>query len=163
METSKESTLRQRLQQLIDNKTKPPGALGRLEEIALQAGLVQGTLTPQITHPQIVVFAGDHGIALTGAVNPYPQAVTAQMVLNFITGGAAINVFCRQHNLGLSVVDAGVNFDFEEGLFPGKLLSHKIGHGTRNYLEEPAMTPEEVSKAIDAGAQVVADLHAAGC
>src|ERR1700742_1612753 len=163
MEIKTVSTLRQRLQHQIDNKTKPLGALGRLEEIALQAGIIQNTLTPQIKRPHIVVFAGDHGIAATGAINPYPQAVTAQMVLNFITGGAAINVFCRQHALELVVVDAGVNFDFEEGLFPGKLLSHKIGHGTRNYLEEPAMTPEEVSKAIDAGAQVVADLHAAGC
>src|ERR1700742_1402054 len=155
METSKESTLRQRLQQLIDNKTKPPGALGRLEEIALQAGLVQGTLTPQITHPQIVVFAGDHGIAATGLVNPYPQAVTAQMVLNFIAGGAAINVFCRQHQIGLSVVDAGVNFDFDDSLFAGKLLSRKIGHGTRNYLEGEAISAEEVRRAMEEGKRIV--------
>src|SRR6202012_1586588 len=100
-------------------------------------------------------LAGDHGIAATGLVNPYPQAVTAQMVLNFLAGGAAINVFCRQHQLGLSVVDAGVNFDFagtagggsparanlSEGGATGvpKLLAHKIGYGTRNYLEGPAM------------------------
>ena len=156
----KESALRDRLQHLIDNKTKPLGALGRLEEIALQAGLIQRTLTPEIKHPHIVVFAGDHGIAATGSVNPYPQAVTAQMVLNFLAGGAAINVFCRQHELGLSVVDAGVNFDFDPAT---KLISHKIGYGTRNYLEGSAMTTDELSKALEAGRSVVRDLAAGGC
>src|SRR5579872_4569905 len=153
MQTATQTNLRQRLQQAIDNKTKPPGALGRLEEVALQIGMIQGTASPQLNRPHIVVFAGDHGIAATGVVNPYPQAVTAQMVLNFITGGAAINVFCRQHQIGLAVVDAGVNFDFDAVLGAagsgspvradisglGKLLSHKIGYGTRNYLEGPAM------------------------
>jgi nicotinate-nucleotide--dimethylbenzimidazole phosphoribosyltransferase len=180
MQTSTPALLRQRLQQQIDNKTKPLGALGRLEELALQAGLIQGTLTPQIKRPHIIVFAGDHGIAATGLVNPYPQAVTAQMVLNFIAGGAAINVFCRQHQLGLSVVDAGVNFDFAGtavsgsparadfhdpagGGSPEKLLSHKIAHGTRNYLEGPAMTAEELGQAIEAGKAIVRDLAAEGC
>jgi nicotinate-nucleotide--dimethylbenzimidazole phosphoribosyltransferase len=172
-----QTTLRQQLQRQIDNKTKPLGALGKLEEIALQAGLIQGTLTPELKKPHIVVFAGDHGIAATGLVNPYPQAVTAQMVLNFVTGGAAINVFCRQHHLGLSVVDAGVNFDFDSALgpavagaaeaagsgSPGKLLSYKIAYGTRNYLEGPAMTGEELQKAIEAGKTIVRDLAAQGC
>jgi nicotinate-nucleotide--dimethylbenzimidazole phosphoribosyltransferase len=162
MQTQASTTLRRQLQQLIDSKTKPLGALGRLEEIALQIGLIQGTTHPQLNRPYIVVFAGDHGIAATGLVNPYPQAVTAQMVLNFITGGAAINVFCRQHHLGLTVVDAGVKFDFEADLFPGKLISAKIGRGTRNYLETEAMTAEEVAKALDAGKQVVTDLYAGG-
>src|ERR1700761_6624416 len=139
MQTGTQTTLRGQLQQLIDNKTKPLGALGRLEELALQIGLIQGTSQPRLSNPYILVFAGDHGIAATGLVNPYPQAVTAQMVLNFIAGGAAINVFCRQHDLGLVVVDAGVKFDFEPGLFPGKLISQKIGYGTRNYLETEAM------------------------
>src|SRR5258708_18663617 len=140
--------LQKELQHKIDSKTKPLGALGRLEEVALQVGLIQGSVNPQIRHPHIVVFAGDHGIAATGLVNPYPQAVTAQMVLNFIAGGAAINVFCRQHDLGLVVVDAGVNFDFDasvraDELAPGKLLSRKIAHGTRNYLEEDAMSTRQ--------------------
>jgi len=163
MQTGVHTTLRQGLQQLIDNKTKPLGALGRLEEIALQTGLIQDTLHPQLHRPHIVVFAGDHGIAAKGLVNPYPQAVTAQMVLNFITGGAAINVLCRLHHIGLCVVDAGVNFDFDAGIFPGKLISHKIGYGTRNYLDTEAMTREEALRAIDAGKQVVTELYASGC
>jgi len=163
MLTATQVHLRQQLQHQIDNKTKPHGALGRLEEIALQTGIIQGTAHPQLNRPHIVVFAGDHGIAATGLVNPYPQSVTAQMVLNFITGGAAINVFCRQHSIGLTVVDAGVNFDFDAGLFPGKLLSRKIGYGTRNYLEEEAMSAEEVTKAIETGKKIVADLSAQGC
>ena len=171
------TSLRDQLQYQINNKTKPLGALGRLEEIALQLGCIQGTLHPQLNKPHIVVFAADHGIAATGLVNPYPQSVTAQMVLNFITGGAAINVFCRQHNLGLTVVDAGVNFDFDTTLppgktalppddttlFPGKLISRKIGHGTRNYLEEAAMTAQQAASAIEAGKEVVAGLAAQGC
>jgi nicotinate-nucleotide--dimethylbenzimidazole phosphoribosyltransferase len=169
--------LRDQLRYQINNKTKPLGALGRLEEIALQLGCIQGTLHPQLNKAHIVVFAADHGIAATGLVNPYPQSVTAQMVLNFITGGAAINVFCRQHNLGLTVVDAGVNFDFDmmqppgnttlppddTVLLPGKLISRKIGHGTRNYLEEAAMTAQQAASAIEAGKEVVAGLAAEGC
>jgi len=117
MPATQTETLQQSLQQKINGKTKPPAALGRLESIALQAGMIQQTMTPLIVHPHIVVFAADHGIAATGLVNPYPQAVTAQMVLNFIHGGAAINVFCRQHNIRLSVIDAGVNADFDDTLY----------------------------------------------
>ena len=109
----KSQEIRRQLQRRIDNKTKPLGALGQLEEIALRIGLLQGTTHPVLNRPHIVVFAGDHGIAATGLVNPYPQAVTAQMVLNFIRGGAAINVFTRQNGLGLTVVDAGVNYRFD--------------------------------------------------
>ncbi|HVU57871.1 MAG TPA: nicotinate-nucleotide--dimethylbenzimidazole phosphoribosyltransferase [Puia sp.] len=162
IETSTTSTasLRETLQTRIDGKTKPIGALGRLEELALQIGMIQGTAHPRLTHPHIVVFAGDHGIAATGLVNPYPQAVTAQMVLNFIHGGAAINVLCRQHNITLKVVDAGVNFDFT---MEGPLIHEKIAHGTRNYLETEAMSREQAIQAMDAGRRIIKNLHQEGC
>jgi nicotinate-nucleotide--dimethylbenzimidazole phosphoribosyltransferase len=161
MENATPQGLRQQLKERIDNKTKPPGALGQLEEIALQIGILQGTTHPELRKPQIVVFAGDHGIAATGLVNPYPQAVTAQMVLNFLGGGAAINVFCRQNGLGLQVVDAGVNYDFGDN--GAGLVDKKIGPGTRNYLESEAMTAEEVVAAIAAGRDLVGSLAAGGC
>lgn len=152
------------IQQKIDNKTKPVGALGRLEELALQVGVIQGTTEPEIRNPYIVVFAADHGIAATGLVNPYPQAVTAQMVLNFLQGGAAINVFCRINEIGLRIVDAGVNFDFGAYENHGQELLHKkIGYGTHNYLEGPAMSREEVAQALEAGRSIVHQLHQEGC
>jgi nicotinate-nucleotide--dimethylbenzimidazole phosphoribosyltransferase len=159
----KSQEVRQALQHRIDNKTKPIGALGQLEEIALRIGLLQATAHPVLSRPHIVVFAGDHGIAATGLVNPYPQAVTAQMVLNFIHGGAAINVFSRQNGLGLTVVDAGVNYDFGPDQIGDRLVSKKIALGTHDYLQGPAMTAIQAHEAIKAGREVVAGLAVQGC
>jgi nicotinate-nucleotide--dimethylbenzimidazole phosphoribosyltransferase len=156
-------TLQEQLQQIINNKTKPLGALGRLEEIALTVGLIQETTQPAILNPYIIVFAADHGITATGLVNPYPQAVTAQMVLNFLHGGAAINVFCRQHNIGLKVVDAGVNFQFEEDNNQLEFIQAKIALGTKNYLHEAAMTKEEAITAMNKGKSIVSHLANDGC
>ncbi|WP_298740456.1 nicotinate-nucleotide--dimethylbenzimidazole phosphoribosyltransferase [uncultured Chitinophaga sp.] len=148
------------LQEKIDQKTKPPGSLGRLEHIALQAGLIQQTLEPAIIKPTIAVFAGDHGIAAEGLVNPYPQEVTAQMVYNFLHGGAAINALCRQLQVELVIVDAGVNHSFP----PHPMLNHcKIGFGTRNYLHEAAMTIAACEQAMNAGAEIVQGVHRQGC
>jgi nicotinate-nucleotide--dimethylbenzimidazole phosphoribosyltransferase len=162
------SSLQQELQHRIDQKTKPPGALGRLEEIALQVGCIQKTTQPAIRRPHIVVFAGDHGISETGLVNAWPQAVTAQMVLNFLRGGAAINVFCRQHHIHLAVVDAGVKYDFNNIQPPTEqgvgFIQAKIGWGTRNYLHGPAMEEQELLAAIQKGKDIVQDIaHNSGC
>ncbi len=140
--------LKQRLQYKIDYKTKPVGALGILETIALQIGMIQNTEQPTLQHPTIIVFAGDHGIATQGEVNPYPQQVTAQMVYNFIQEGAAINVFCKQHRIHLEIVDAGVNHDFKNAT---PLIDAKIAHGTHNYQEQPAMSMEQCEEAIGKG------------
>jgi nicotinate-nucleotide--dimethylbenzimidazole phosphoribosyltransferase len=148
------------LQQKMDQKAKPIGALGKLENIAVQLGLVQQTLTPAISKPHIVVFAADHGIAATGLVNPYPQEVTAQMVLNFVQGGAAINVLCRQHHIDLTVVDAGVATPFNKDL---PIEHQKIRSGTFNYLNGPAMEKGEATVAMERGKAIVNKIFTHGC
>lgn len=151
--------LQSALQTKINQKTKPLGALGQLESLALQVGLCQNTLTPQLNNPTIIIFAGDHGIAEAG-VSAYPQSVTAQMVANFLTGGAAINVLARQHHLALRIVDAGVNADTPSH---PNLINAKIGYGTQNFLRQPAMTADECHKAMQAGANIVKLQQQKGC
>ncbi len=146
------------LKHKIDQKTKPLGSLGRLEDLALQIGLVQQSTKPSLKNPVWIVAAADHGIAATG-VSPYPQEVTYQMVYNFINQGAAINVFCRQHQIEVKIVDAGVNHDFP---FTLPLEHHKIAYGTRNMLHEPAMKPAECKRMLDKGAQLVQKQAASG-
>ncbi len=154
-----EQDLKATLQKKIDTKTKPLGALGRLEELAMQLGLIQQTVTPRISNPHLLVFAADHGIAKDG-VSAYPQEVTWQMVMNFVGGGAAINVFCKQHGLNLQVIDAGVNHDFQN--HPA-ILHQKINFGTKSYLHQAAMSSEECEQAISFGAKAVAAVHAKDC
>lgn len=161
--TIKEEYLEQLLRQKINSKTKPIGALGQLEEVALQVGLIQQTLTPEISIPHVIVFAGDHGIAQTELVNPYPQAVTTQMVLNFLQGGAAINVFCRQHHITLKIVDAGVNHQWSAAIQHEDFIQAKIALGTRNYIDEPAMSEPETEKAIEEGKKIVNQIYQQGC
>lgn len=157
--TPLDTSLKDALIHKIQHKTKPLGALGQLEAIALQIGLIQKSLTPQLCQPTMLVFAGDHGIAQSG-VSPYPQAVTAQMVLNFLAGGAAINVFSRQSGMTLRVIDAGVNHVFAQNTH---LIEAKIGMGTANFLQSPAMTPTECETAIARGAEIARAEIKAGC
>ncbi len=151
--------LRTELQQRIDNKTKPRGSLGRLEDLAMQAGLIQATVSPRIAFPHMLVFAGDHGAARHG-VSAYPQEVSWQMVENFLADGAAISVFCKQQNVDLAVVDAGVNHDFGRR---DRLIDAKIAYGTENYLEQPAMTDEQCRQALTRGREIALGLAERGC
>ena len=154
IESTADASLQARLQHKIDHKTKPLGALGALEGLAMQLGLVQRTESPVLHQPQMVVFAADHGIAAEG-VSAYPQAVTVQMVGNMLAGGAAINVLARQHGFALQVVDAGVAAELPAH---PQLQARKIALGTRNSCQEAAMSRREAQAALAAGMQTVAAL-----
>ena len=147
------------IQHKIDFKTKPTGALGMLEKLALQIALIQQNLSPTLLNPHLVIFAADHGLAREG-VSKYPPEVTYQMVLNFVAGGAAINVFSKQHGFNLQVVDAGVMGDFPPML---PIIHQKVGHGTKSSLHESAMSLLEVEKCIELGAKVVQDIFENNC
>ncbi|MEP0265509.1 nicotinate-nucleotide--dimethylbenzimidazole phosphoribosyltransferase [Dokdonia sp.] len=157
--STKNKELEAKIQHKIDLKTKPIGALGMLENIAFQIGCIQQTVSPKITKPTIVVFAGDHGIAAQGEVNPFPQEVTSQMVYNFAQGGAAINVLSKTNNIDLKVVDAGVNHDFANDL---NIINAKVAMGTKNYQDSPAMTPRELEITIRHAEDIVSNLHKEG-
>lgn len=154
IDSTADAALAARLQHKIDNKTKPQGALGQLEALALQLGLIQRSETIRFEAPQMVVFAADHGIACEG-VSAFPQAVTVQMVGNMLAGGAAINVFARQHGFALQVVDAGVAAELADH---PHLLKQKIAAGTNNICAGPAMTPAQATAALQAGMAVMKSL-----
>lgn len=154
IEATADTALATRLQHKIDQKTKPQGALGQLERLALQIGLIQRGDSLRFHAPQMVVFAADHGIAVEG-VSAFPQAVTVQMVGNMLAGGAAINVFARQHSFALQVVDAGVAADLADH---PQLLKRKIAAGSHNICVGPAMSLAEAGQALQAGMDVVQDL-----
>jgi nicotinate-nucleotide--dimethylbenzimidazole phosphoribosyltransferase len=137
-----------RIRAHLDTLTKPMGSLGVVEEIAVQLGEITGSDFPVITQPAIIVFAADHGIAAMG-VSAYPQEVTAQMVHNFLDGGAAISVLAKQIGARLEIVDIGVAVELQrEGLH-----SKKVRYGTANFLSEEAMTKAEAVQAIEVGRQ----------
>lgn len=142
----------------INNLTKPKGALGALESLALQIGLIQQTLTPTLQYPQNIIFAADHGIVEEG-VSLSPKEITWQQISNFLHGGAGVNFLCRQHGFTLKIVDAGVDYDlpYEKGI-----IDMKVRKGTRNYLHEAAMTEEEMELCLERGAEVVRRCHEEG-
>jgi nicotinate-nucleotide--dimethylbenzimidazole phosphoribosyltransferase len=131
----------------LDNKTKPLGSLGRLEEMGRRVAAIKGDLTPDTAKKVIFTFAGDHGIVEEG-VSLFPKEVTPQMVLNFLRGGAGVNVLARHVGAEVRVVDVGVDFDFEPT--PG-LIIRKVAKGTRNFAKGSAMTREEAVAAIEVG------------
>jgi nicotinate-nucleotide--dimethylbenzimidazole phosphoribosyltransferase len=155
-----DTQLEKQIQAVIDQKTKPLGALGILETIAKRVCLIQQSLSPQLSAPQVIVFAADHG-ATAQRISQYPSAVTRQMVLNFLNGGAAINVFSRLNGLALTVVDVGVNsvFSPDEQLARAEncqFIAAKVALGTQNYFQAPAMSADEMAQAMAHGANIVA-------
>lgn len=151
-----DKSLTEAIQAHLDDLTKPPGSLGRLEELAMRYCLIRGTSTPTILKKKIFCFAGDHGVADEG-VSAFPKEVTPQMVMNMISGGAAINALTRHANIELEVVDIGVAAPFEESV---GLRREKVKSGTDNMAIGPAMSVAEATQALEVGirlAQEAAD------
>lgn len=173
IEHAEDAQLAKALRHRIDRKTKPPGSLGLLEDLALQLGLIQATQQPVVRRPAVLVFAGDHGLSDEG-VSPYPREVTAQMVENFRRGGAAINAFARCNDAGVLVIDAGTAADFApdtklplqdfsaQDLSGPRILDAKLRPGARNALRENALSRDEVALAMAHGRHIVARLHDGG-
>jgi nicotinate-nucleotide--dimethylbenzimidazole phosphoribosyltransferase len=151
--------MRSAIQTKKDNLNKPKGSLGVLEDLAMQACLIQQTLTPSLAHPCHLLLGGDHGIEREG-VSVSPREVTWQQMINFTHGGGGVNMFCRQHGFKLRIVDVGVDYDLSQ--VPG-IIDRKIARGTKNFLYEPAMSEAEFDKAIEIGASLVDDCIADGC
>ena len=147
-------TLSDRLHHVIDRKTKPIGALGRLEALAHRIGLVLRSEQPRLVDPQMVVFAGDHGLTARG-VSAYPSDVTWQMIENFLAGGAAVSVLCRQHRVAMTVVDCGVAHDFAPR---AGLQIRKVAPGTADCSAQAAMTTEQCDAALRHGQDLVRGL-----
>ncbi|MEO0914603.1 MAG: nicotinate-nucleotide--dimethylbenzimidazole phosphoribosyltransferase, partial [Pseudomonadota bacterium] len=141
-----DAALREALQHKIDTKTKPLGALGRIEDLAAQIGMLQGRLDPVAERCGLTIFAGDHGLADAG-VSAFPKAVTHEMVKTFMAGGAAANAFADALGVFVRVVDAGIETPVEHP----NLLSRRIGPGTANSAEGPAMMRYEAEEAMATG------------
>lgn len=143
----------------INNLTKPKGSLGVLEELALQIGIIQQSLSPSLHRPHNILFAADHGIVEEG-VSKSPKEVTWQQLSNFLHGGAGVNFLCRQHGFELVLVDAGVDYDlpYEKGI-----KNCSVGRGTRNFRKGPAMTEKEMELCLERGAQTVDEVYQKGC
>ena len=147
------------IQQKIDNLNKPKGSLGRVEELAMQVCLIQQTLEPSTAHPCHLLLGGDHGIEREG-VSVSPREVTWQQMINFTRGGGGVNMFCRQHDFKLRIVDVGVDYDLSN---VSGIINRKIARGTKNFLYEPAMSEEEFDRAIAVGVDLVDACIGEGC
>ena len=145
------SEMRKKAEQRQAQLTKPPGSLGKMEEIATRLAALQNNLMPSLDKVRIVVFAGDHGVTAAG-ISAFPQSVTVEMIRNFSHGGAAISVLAKHLNAALEVVDVGAVTD------PGPLpnvISHRVDHGTQDFRYHPAMTPEQRDQALYVGLKAV--------
>ncbi|MFY0990811.1 nicotinate-nucleotide--dimethylbenzimidazole phosphoribosyltransferase [Halomonas sp. C05BenzN] len=150
--------LGERVGAYLDTLTKPPGSLGRLERLAVDLAVMTGEAFPRVTPPGVLVFAADHGVADEG-VSAFPREVTAQMVANFVAGGAAINVFARQLGARLEVIDVGVASEIAgEGV-----VDEKVRPGTANIARQDAMSRREAEAAIAAGRRAAGRAVDAGC
>jgi nicotinate-nucleotide--dimethylbenzimidazole phosphoribosyltransferase len=146
-----------------DRLTKPPHSLGKLEAIACRMAAIQQTLTPHVDRKRIIICAGDHGVTEEG-ISPYPSEVTAQMVANFLAGGAAINALAQTARADLLIVNAGVRSPIPQVDFSGRpiqFLQKPIRRGSRNFAREPALTSAEVMAAIELGLKVSLDARGA--
>ncbi|GIO95247.1 nicotinate-nucleotide--dimethylbenzimidazole phosphoribosyltransferase [Paenibacillus lautus] len=141
----------------LDTLTKPPGSLGKLEALAIQLAGITGNMKPSFTKKSVVVMAGDHGVCEEG-VSAFPAEVTPQMVINFLNGGAAVNVLARQAGADVHCVDIGVAIELKHE----KLMSRNVGRGTANMAKGPAMTKEAALQSIVTGAEVAAELVSQG-
>ena len=151
-------SIKEALTDKINNLTKPKGSLGTLEELALQIGLIQQTLSPTLCRPQNIIFCADHGIADEG-VSVSPKEVTWQQTIHFTHGGGGVNFLTHQHGFGLKIVDAGVDFDLP---YERDIINMKVRKGSRNFLHEAAMTEEEMNLCIERGAEMVKRCEAEG-
>lgn len=151
-------SLAEEVQKRLDNLTKPQGSLGRLEEIAKQMVIINGNFQPPLKNKVIFTMVGDHGVVAEG-VSAFPKEVTPQMVYNFLKGGAAINVLARHTGVKVIVVDMGVAVDLESH---SGLIVKKIGYGTKNMAEGPAMSREEAIASIEGGIEIFEAEYAKG-
>lgn len=154
-----DNSLRQKAIDKIDNLNKPKGSLGRLEDIALQLCLIQQTLSPKLKHPCHLLLGGDHGIEKEG-VSQSPREVTWQQMINFTRDGGGVNMFCRQHNFKLELVDMGVDHDLSSF---SAIKDCKIGWGTENFLYGAAMTEVQYLEALETGASLAEECIDEGC
>lgn len=138
----------------MDAKTKPLGSLGKLEELACRLAAISGNVAPPLPDKAVVVMGADHGVA-AAQVSAYPQAVTAQMLLNFASGGAALNVLARQASARVVVVDMGVA---QAPAHHPAIVSERIAAGTANFLDQPAMAPSQACQAVQVGIQIASQL-----
>lgn len=157
-ETKVNSNFTDSIQAKIDNLNKPKCSLGRLEELAMQICMIQHTLCPQLNKPHHLLFGSDHGIEREG-VSISPREITWQQMINFTRGGGGVNMFCRQHNFALKLIDMGVDYDLSQY---STIINRKIAHGTNNFLHGPAMTVEQFEQAITIGAEQVDNCIADG-